>query len=126
MGDFLDRAVAVVFALQVFYQRFIVLYAVDVIRRVADAVKVAAEADMVVVAQKVQHIVDVAVDAVDTGLVVIFFQKLPGEGDTDQAVISIDGLYLVVVQVAGMATQGLSIGMGSNYRLGRSFDRNQR
>ena len=48
MGDLLDSTVAVVFALQVFYQRFVILYAMDIIRRVTDTVEVAAETDVVV------------------------------------------------------------------------------
>lgn len=114
MGDFFNGTVAVVFALQVFYQRFVILYAMDIIRRVTDTVEVAADTDVVVIAQKVQHIVDMAVHTVDAGIVVIFFQELSGKGDTDQAVIGIDGFDLVVIEITRMTAKCFGIGMGSN------------
>ena len=101
VGDFFNGTVAVVFALQVFDQRFVILYAMDIIRRVTDTVEVAAETDVVVIAQKVQHIIDMAVHTVDAGIVIIFFQELSGKGDTDQTVIGIDGFDLVVIEIRG-------------------------
>ena len=91
----------------------------DIIRRVTDTVEVAAETDVVVIAQKVQHIVDMAVHTVDAGIVVIFFQELSGKGDTDQAVIGIDGFDLVVIEITRMTAKCFGIGMGSNDWLGR-------
>lgn len=68
----------------------------------ADAVKVAAEADMVIVAHDVQHIVDMAVNAFDAGIVVIVLQKLTGKGNTDEAIIFVDCQNLLVIQVTRM------------------------
>ena len=63
-----------------------------------------------------------AVHTVDAGIVIIFFQELSGKGDTDQAVIGIDGFDLVVIEITGMTAKCFGIGMGSNDRFGRSFD----
>ena len=52
MGDFSDGAVAV-FGREEVDERLVVLYALNIIGRMADAVKVAAEADVVIVAYEV-------------------------------------------------------------------------
>lgn len=72
MGNFFNGAGAVFFR-KVFVNRTVILHAVEVIGRMADAVEVTAEADMVIVAHEVQHIVDMAVNTFDAGIVVIMF-----------------------------------------------------
>ena len=64
MGNFFNGAGAVFFR-KVFVNRTVILHAVEVIGRMADAVEVTAEADMVIVAHEVQHIVDMAVNTFD-------------------------------------------------------------
>ena len=78
MGDFFNSA-GTVFFRKVFVNRTVILHAVEVVGRMADAVKVTAEADMVIIAHEVQHIVDMAVNAFDAGIVVIVLQKLTGK-----------------------------------------------
>lgn len=96
MGDFFNGAGAVFFR-KVFVNSAVILHAVEVVGRMADAVEVTAEADMVIVAHEVQHIVDVAVNAFDAGVVIIMLQKLTGKGNTDEAVIFIDCQNLLVI-----------------------------
>ena len=101
MGDFSDGAVAV-FGSEEVDERLAVLYALNIIGRMADAVKVAAEADVVIVAHEVQHMVDMTVNAFYAGIVVIIFEELAGEGDADKAVVFVDSLNLLVVEVTRM------------------------
>ena len=70
MGDFFN-GVGAVFFRKVFVNSAVILHAVEVVGRMADAVEVTAEADMVIVTHEVQHIVDVTVNAFDAGIVVI-------------------------------------------------------
>ena len=93
MGNFSYGAVAV-FGSEEVDERLVVLHALNIIGRMADAVKVAAEADVVIVAHEVQHMVDMAVNAFDAGIVVIIFKELAGEGDAYKAVIFVDSLNL--------------------------------
>ena len=88
----------------------------------ADAVKVAAEADMVIVAHDVQHIVDMAVNAFDAGIVVIVLQKLTGKGNTDEAIIFVDCQNLLVIQVTRMRAKSLGIGMSCDNGLAAGLD----
>ena len=121
MGDFSDGAVAV-FGREEVDERLVVLYALNIIGRMADAVKVAAEADVVIVAHEVQHMVDMAVHAFYAGIVVIIFKELAGEGDTDKTVIFVDSLNLLVVEITRMWAESLGIGMRRNNWLGAGFD----
>ena len=88
----------------------------------ADAVEVTAEADMVIIAHEVQHVIDMAVNAFDTGIVVIVFQKLTGKGNTDEAVIFFNCQNLLVIQVTRMRAKSLGIGMSCDNGLGAGLD----
>ena len=88
----------------------------------ADAVEVTAEADMVIVAHEVQHIVDVTVNAFDAGIVVIVLQKLTGKGNADEAVVFVDCQNLLVIQVTRMRAQSFGVGVGCDNRLAAGFD----
>ena len=72
MGDFFNGAGAVFFR-KVFVNSAVILHTVQVIGRMTDAVKVTAEADMVIIAHEVQHVIDMAVNTFDAGIVVIVF-----------------------------------------------------
>lgn len=60
---------------KIFIHCAVILHAVEVVGRMADAVKVTAESDMVIIAHEVQHIVDVTVNTFDAGIVVIVLQN---------------------------------------------------
>ena len=93
-----------------------VFHAVQVVRRMADAVEIAAEADVVVGPHDIHHVGEVPVDAFDAGIVVILFQELAGEVDADEALRLREGAQLVVPQVAWMAGQAVGAGMGGDDR----------
>ena len=88
----------------------------------ADAVEVTAEADMVIIAHEVQHVIDMAVNTFDAGIVVIMFQELAGKGNTNQAVIFFNCQNLLVIQVTRMRTKSLGIGMSCDNGLAAGLD----
>ena len=98
MGNLFNGA-GTVFFRKVFINCAVILNAVQVIGRMADAVKVAAEADMVIITHEVQHVIDMAVNTFDAGIVVIMFQELAGKGNTYQAVIFVDCQNLLFVLI---------------------------
>ena len=108
MGNFFNGAGAVFFR-KIFIHCAVILHAVEVVGRMADAVKVTAESDMVIIAHEVQHIVDVTVNTFDAGIVVIVLQKLTGKGNTDEAVIFVDCQNLLASRLRGCGQRALAL-----------------
>ena len=115
VGDPLDGLVAELGGQEV-YQRTEILHSLDVFRRMADAVKIGAEAHMGVGAHQVEHVGEMPVDALHAGVPPVLLQELAGEGDADEAVRLQQSLYLVIPQVAGMIAEGVGVGMGGDQR----------
>ena len=65
-----------------------------------NAVKIAAKADMVIIADEVQHVVDMLIHAFYAGIAPVFFKKLPCKGNAGKSAVLCQCLNLFIVKVA--------------------------
>ena len=86
------------------------------------AIKIAAKADMVIIADEIQHVVDVLIHAFYAGIVPVFFKKLPCKGNAGKAAVLCQSLNLFIVKVARVGAKAFGIGMSGDNRLCACFN----